>query len=369
MPSVTAEEQKLRLICAAAGVAVAEQMHATEHARVYRGEYRVNGCHGIACALKIVRGPHEFIGRQDGIIRACLMRGGAWGGGPGRAPAGALTPILHHGNMAFPDGDEAFFLVTPLLEGSSLADALYWGVISRRRGARVKKSYELSRPWVCEQLSLLADGLARLRGQCLDHAGEPVPALVNFDLKPQNIFLCSAHGAAGGFRPCLLDLDTLVLFEEGFRDARVGVAAMGLPAGAPPGTPGYSAPELFGEQALVTLRSDAWALGIIACEALSGSWPYATATIGEQGEASVHAWLAWCRKNIPAKTAYALLDNLFLYRRGGDRRWINLPAEALSTLVACMDVAPGNRPELTEIARALHEVAVCLGEGEQALRA
>lgn len=365
---VTAEEQKLGLISAAARVLVAEQMHAADHARVYRGEYRVDGRHGIACALKVVRGARGFIDRQENVVRACLIRGGERLGGPDWPPASALPPILHHDRMAFPDGDEAFFLVTPLFDGSSLADALYWGVVSCRKGRRGKKSYELSRPWACEQLSMLAGSLARLQERRADQAGRPVPALVNFDLKPQNIFMRPVLGTGGyGFLPCLLDLDTLVPIEGEPHGAQVGVAAMGLPAGTPPGTPGYSAPELFGEQPFVTARSDVWALGIIACEMLSGSWPYATATIGEHGEAPVHDWLAWCRKNIPAKTAHALLSNLFLYKSGGDRKWVDLPPDALSALVASVDVAPGNRPGLDELAGALHEVGVCLREGEQAL--
>jgi serine/threonine-protein kinase len=96
--------------------------------------------------------------------------------------------------------------------------------------------------------------------------------LVHRDIKPQNIFICD-HG----------DGDIFVkLLDFGIAKMDPNELASGgmTRTGSMLGTPLYMSPEQLLGAKDVDSRSDLWALGIVACEALVGQPPYVADTVG-----------------------------------------------------------------------------------------
>ncbi len=137
-----------------------------------------------------------------------------------------LLPVLGIGRMG-----ERPFLVTRLLEGKTLAEAMHQrgGKLSPAEAARVLGE-------ICEALG------------CLHAAG-----VVHRDLKPSNVFIGNDR------RVTLMDLGSAL--EAGSSLTR---------AGELPGTPGYLSPEQLAGSRDLDGKSDIYALGCLLFEALTG---------------------------------------------------------------------------------------------------
>ena len=94
--------------------------------------------------------------------------------------------------------------------------------------------------------------------------------IVHRDIKPENIFLTDAGGG---------DLFVKVL-DFGIAKATTGEMSRSTGTGAMLGTPSYMSPEQILGQKTIDFRSDLWALGIVAYEALTGSVPFDGETVG-----------------------------------------------------------------------------------------
>lgn len=141
----------------------------------------------------------------------------------------------------------------------------------------------LGRPWLALELlqgESLAGMLAR-RGPIAPHEARVVFAqighalsaahaagVVHRALTPESVFVARLRGLAGDFKIKLLDLGLAQLLEEARPEGGSGAAF----------TPRYLAPEQTGGQ-LITPRTDVWALGLLAFEALAGK-PYWRRALG-----------------------------------------------------------------------------------------
>ena len=142
-----------------------------------------------------------------------------------------LVPVYDAGQV----GDEPY-LVTALIEGRNLADALAEGRPGFRQSAR----------WAAE----LAEALA--------HAHEK--GVIHRDIKPSNV-LIDREGRA--------HLADFGLAREASAEATVTVD------GPMVGTPAYMAPEQArGDRAGVDARTDVYALGVVLYEMLTGTRPF-----------------------------------------------------------------------------------------------
>lgn len=100
--------------------------------------------------------------------------------------------------------------------------------------------------------------------------------IVHRDLKPHNVFVCSGDGPIGA-RVRVLDFGIAkVLAPE-----RLGVPRTITNSGALLGTPHYMSPEQVYCEPHVDHRSDAWALGIMLYETLSGVRPTQAPSLGQ----------------------------------------------------------------------------------------
>ncbi len=125
--------------------------------------------------------------------------------------------------------------------------------------------------------------------------------IVHRDVKPLNVFLCKAPGAASGFTAKLLD----------FGFARV-VGSQITGSGLLVGTPAYAAPEqASGDK--VDLRVDIYALGLVMYRVVTGQHPFSTddqiATLGHQ-LLSPAPPLSWLEESMPVALETLILRML-----------------------------------------------------------
>lgn len=133
------------------------------------------------------------------------------------------------------------FIVMELLDGESMADALY-------------RDGPLSPTAACRMLLPIVDGLAAAHES----------GVVHRDLKPENVFLAREGGRT---RPKLLDFGIAKLKT---RDPSPSLTLRG----AVLGSPAYMAPEQARGQSDVDHRSDVWAACMVLYEAVAGHPPF-----------------------------------------------------------------------------------------------
>lgn len=202
---------------------------------VYRAE---NEWAGRGCALKLFHyeGPDE-----DALLRRFMREARASNrvqrdGRPHPNVADAL-------DVGRDEESGRLFIVQELLQGVTLAQRL-----AEAPGHRI----ELDEAMGVILPILDAVGAAHAAG------------IVHRDLKPENIFLAELGGEVV---PKVLDFGIAKLLDDRM-----------TPNAEVMGTPQYMAPESFRGVGDVDGRADLWALGVILCEALSGSSPFASPT-------------------------------------------------------------------------------------------
>jgi serine/threonine-protein kinase len=139
------------------------------------------------------------------------------------------------------------FIVMELMEGESLA-------------ARLAREGRLSPAETCRVVSHIARALSRAQ-----QAG-----IVHRDLKPDNVFLVRNEEE---------EIAKVLDFGIAKSEQHLGQNVQ-TRTGAMMGTPYYMSPEQIGGAKGVDLRTDIWALGVIACECLTGRRPFDAETIG-----------------------------------------------------------------------------------------
>ena len=189
-------------------------------------------------AIKLLRAG----GHDDAASRARLLR-------EARASCAvdhpSVLPVLD-----VIDADGAPALVMELLEGESLRERL------ERGGALASKE-------ACTILAPVAGALAAA------HAAR----IVHRDIKPENIFLVGLVGAEPTVKVLDFGIAKIVATEETTSNL--------TESGAMLGTPYYMAPEqAFGERD-VGPAADAWALGIVLYECLTGTRPTQADNLGQ----------------------------------------------------------------------------------------
>jgi eukaryotic-like serine/threonine-protein kinase len=184
---------------------------------------------GTRVAVKMLAGP----ARENDELRRRLLR-------EARAASAIVHPsvVRIHGVFELPDGVPA--IAMELLSGSTLR-------------AELLAADALSLSHTAHRLVPVANALAAAHAL----------GVVHRDLKPENVFV-SPDGAVK-----VLDFGIAKL--TAYEGAAAATAAL-TGEGAFLGTPGYMAPEqMFGEAA--DSRADAWALGVMLYECLSGGQP------------------------------------------------------------------------------------------------
>ncbi len=163
-----------------------------------------------------------------------------------RREATALSTLAHPNVVSVvelgEDEDGRMFLVTELLRGRTLADALAEGPIAPAEGLRI--------------VDQVLGGLAFAHAMGVAHR----------DLKPANVFLVEATGAPA------VKISAFGLAKFGEPGA-FGHHTQLTRAGAIMGTPDYMAPEqIFGPK--VDIRAVVFAAGIVLCEVVTGKTPF-----------------------------------------------------------------------------------------------
>jgi eukaryotic-like serine/threonine-protein kinase len=141
------------------------------------------------------------------------------------------------------------YLMMELLEGETLATRIVRGTMAAAQVVEVAR-----------QIASILDATHR--------AG-----VIHRDLKPDNIFLVTDHELAHGERVKILDFGISKLS---------GTLAGGSPrTQGTMGTPQYMAPEQWGDSATVDWRADAYSLGCVCYEMLTGQPPFEARNIAE----------------------------------------------------------------------------------------
>src|SRR5271154_341032 len=159
-----------------------------------------------------------------------------------------IATIYDVGTETRPDGSHINYIVEEYLEGQTLQELLKCGRLSRQKALSMAIE--------------IGEGLAAINA-----AG-----IVHRDLKPGNIFITSA----GHLK--ILDFGLAKLIQPP-RTEPVGdsptltLSLTGMIAGQVIGTPGYMAPEQFGDSE-VDQRADIFAFGTVLYEMLSGHHPF-----------------------------------------------------------------------------------------------
>jgi len=257
-------------------------------------------------AIKLLRAG----GHDDAASRARLLR-------EARASCAvdhpSVLPVLD-----VIDADGAPALVMELLEGESLRERL------ERRGA-------LGVAETCAILAPVAGALAAA------HAAR----IVHRDIKPENIFLV---GGGGGGEPTVKVLDfgiaKIVATEETTSNL--------TESGAMLGTPYYMAPEqAFGERD-VGAAADAWALGIVLYECLTGARPTQADNLGQVIKRITRDPIAPIEEHVPGVPPALATLVARLLERDVAAREIDMK-RAAKTLVAC--AAPGESGTPTSVVK------------------
>ncbi len=108
--------------------------------------------------------------------------------------------------------------------------------------------------------------------------------VIHRDLKPANVIVLAER--AGGRRVKLLDLGVAKLMPAFYADGEAATppeARIQTQAGAPLGTPGYMAPEVF-RGAAAAVGQDVFGLGVTLFRAATGRMPYADGRAGLEEE-------------------------------------------------------------------------------------
>jgi serine/threonine-protein kinase len=221
---------------------------------VIAGKYRLTALLGRGGMGSVWRAQHLGL---DAPVAIKLMDATLAASGEGRArflreaqaAASLRSPhvvqVLDHG---FDESTHQPFIVMELMEGESLATRLSrLGRLAPRDAARV--------------LNHVARALTRA------HAS----GIVHRDLKPDNVFLVQNE-----------DEEIAKVLDFGIAKSQAHQLGQGAATqtGAVMGTPYYMSPEQIGGSRTVDFRTDLWALGVIACECLTGRRPFDADTIG-----------------------------------------------------------------------------------------
>ena len=155
-----------------------------------------------------------------------------------------VVQMLDHGVT-----DDALpFIVMELLDGHDLAAHL--------------EAHGRMRP---EEVSAVVSQLARALGKAHESG------IVHRDIKPQNVFLCDAGG--GELFVKLLDFGIA-------KSVVVDKIDSGTKTGSMMGSPYYMSPEQVIGSKDIDHRTDLWAVGVVAYEAMTGLRPFDAETVG-----------------------------------------------------------------------------------------
>ena len=167
----------------------------------------------------------------------------------------AVSRIKHAGivkifDVGFHDKAGSAYLIMELLEGESLA-------------GRIARAGRLPLGQICDVGRQIANILEATHAEGITHR----------DLKPDNVFLVRDAELASRERVKILDFGIAKL---------TGTLAGGSPKTmGTMGTPGYMAPEQWGDSAKVDWRADVYSLGCLAFEMACGRPPFVAATFAE----------------------------------------------------------------------------------------
>jgi serine/threonine-protein kinase len=160
-----------------------------------------------------------------------------------------IATIYDVGSETRTDGSQISYIVEEYLEGQTLQELLWRGRLPRQKALSMAID--------------IGEGLAAINA-----AG-----IVHRDLKPGNIFITSA----GHLK--ILDFGLAKLMQPsrtepvGENSPTLTFSLTGMVAGQVIGTPGYMAPEQFGDSE-VDQRADIFAFGVVLYEMLSGHHPF-----------------------------------------------------------------------------------------------
>ena len=154
--------------------------------------------------------------------------------------------------------------VVEIFEFSRLPDGTTYIVMEFLKGESLAKRLERG------PLGLDTLRIARQIASVLAAAHEN--GIIHRDLKPDNVFIVRDPEAPGGERAKVLDFGIAKIAEE---------HTMKTQAGSVLGTPAYMAPEQCKGAALVTDKSDVYALGIMMYEMLCGHVPFRGTGLGD----------------------------------------------------------------------------------------
>jgi hypothetical protein len=225
--------------------------------------------------------------------------------------ARAVAALNHPNVLALHDlGSEAgvVYVVTELLEGETLR-------------ARLRAAGRLSPRKVLDYINQVARGLAAAH-EC---------GIVHRDLKPENLFI-TREGR-------IKILDFGLAYREEAAAGDPAATRLTTEQGMVLGTLGYIAPEqILGKP--TTSRSDLFALGVIAYEALTGVQPFVRSTPAETLAATIRDDPQPLRREVP-----------------------DLPASLVKVVERCLDKDPAERPASTrDLALFLEAVASEINE-------
>jgi serine/threonine-protein kinase len=178
-----------------------------------------------------------------------------------------VVQILEHG---FDSELGVAFIAMEMMEGESLAQ-------------RLRRVNRLSQAETARVISHVARALSRAH-----EAG-----IVHRDLKPDNVFLVANE-----------DEEVAKVLDFGVAKAKNLSLDTATRTGAVMGTPYYMSPEQIAGEKSVDFRTDLWALGVIACECLTGRRPFDAESLGGLA-------IAICTKPTPRPSTLAPVPAAF----------------------------------------------------------